>query len=171
MVGDISREADPVYVSFNRSIVPGTTAAVFPLRSRRFSVFLVSCFPRSIGSHLCRQVVDQTLAGMVIRFLPEGPSVRRILVVPQIQEAPFHELLISDPVRGKVPQVPQGLQRLCPSSLPGSIISVAGRRVPFATTPSRSDAQLRRSLQNDRTKGKLVRCSTARASLSLSQQQ
>ena len=40
--------------------------------------------------------------------------------------------------------------------------------VPFATTLAQSDAQLRRSLQNDRTKWKLVRCNTARASLSLS---
>ena len=39
--------------------------------------------------------------------------------------------------------------------------------VPFATTPSRSDDQLRHSLQNDRTKWKLVRCNTA-LSLSLS---
>ena len=75
---------------------------VFPLRSRPFSVFLVSCFPRSIGSHLCRQVIDQTLVGVLNHFLPEGPSLRRIPVIPQIQETPFHERHISDPVRGKV---------------------------------------------------------------------
>ena len=52
------------------------------------------------------------------------PSTHSCL--PQIQETPFHELLISNSVRGKVSQ---GLQRLRPSSLPGSIIASAGRRV------------------------------------------
>ena len=99
---------------------------IFPLRSCPFSIFLVACFPRSIRSHLCRQVVNQALIGMIVHFLPEGPSLRRIPVVPLSQESPFHELLISNPVRSKMPQ---GLQRLCPSSLPGSIISIAGRRV------------------------------------------
>ena len=99
---------------------------IFPLRSCPFSIFLVACFPRSIRSHLRRQVVSQALVGMLVHFLPEGPSLRRVLVVPLSHEAPFHELLISDPVRSKMPQ---GLQRLYPSSLPGSIISIAERRV------------------------------------------
>ena len=53
---------------------------VFPLRSRPFSVFLVSCFPRSIRSHLCRQVIDLTLVGTVIHFLPEGPAFDAFLL-------------------------------------------------------------------------------------------
>ena len=132
---------------------------VFPLRSRPFSIFLVSCFPRSIRSHLCRQVVDRTPVGVVIHFLPEGPSLRRIPVIPQIQEAPFHELLISDPVRSKMRKAfhvfvqARCLDPSSPSLDDGCAI--------------RSDAQLRRSLQNDRTKWKPVRCNTTRASLSL----
>ena len=74
----------------------------------------------------CRQVIDQTLVGVLIHFFPEGPSLRRIPVLPQIQEAPFHEHLISNSVQGKVLQ---GLQRLRQSSLPGSTISVVGRQM------------------------------------------
>ena len=76
--------------------------------------------------HSLLPVWPGTLVSVLIHFFPEGPSLRHIPALPQIQEIPVHERLISDPVRGKVPQ---GLQRLCPSSLPGSIISIAGRRV------------------------------------------
>ena len=110
-------------------------------------------------------IPDSTAGSMVvhvpkvIHFLPEGPILRHIPVVPQIQETSFHDLPMSDLVQGKVPQ---GLQRLRPSSLPGSVILHRWTTgVPFATTLAQTDAQLRRSLQNDRAKWRLVRCNTA----------
>ena len=83
-------------------------------------------FPQRVGAQLvhphqpaCQDHLGPEAAGCmvmhglleVIHFLPESPILLHIPVVPQIQRAPFHELLISDLVQGKVSQ---GLQRLCP---------------------------------------------------------
>ena len=55
-----------------------------PTALRPLTIFLVSCFPRSIHSYLCRQVIDQTLVSVLIHFFPEGPSLRCIPVLPQL---------------------------------------------------------------------------------------
>ena len=124
-----------------------------------------SCFPCSTHSYLSRQAIDQTLVSVLIHFFPEGLSLRRIPVLPQTQETSFHELLISDPVRGKNAARPSTTSSKLAAWIHHLHRWTTG--VPFATTLAQSDAQLRRSLQNDRTKWKPVRCNTARASLSL----
>ena len=92
---------------------------IFPLRSCPFSLFL------SRVSHTLFVLT------MVIHFLLEDPSLRRIPVVPQSQEAPFHELVIGEPC----PRQSAARSSTILSRLAARIHHLRGRTtgVPFAT--------------------------------------